>query len=179
MTAIQTQSASPAPIQTDDRVTSWWMTIQYQTSAICQNLANKETGKIYRAALWKTGQILGQFTRLLMLIGLSIVGFFVGLWLICFYKGRQLRQDLEHEPTPQNILWKLISVLIINPVVNFIKWLKISLKREFNCTLPEPPQATLAPDRWRSLSARAEAFAEAKASPTPTERESTLPDSKK
>lgn len=155
MTAIQTQPANPAPIQTDvgtasplvNRVASWWMTIQCQKSEVCQNLANKETTKIYRAALWKTGQLLGQITRLLMLIGLSIIGFFVGLWLICFYKGRQLRQELEQEPTPQNILWKLILALIINPVANFIKWLQTSLKREFNCTLPAPPPATLAPDR--------------------------------
>jgi hypothetical protein len=136
MNAIQQQPSLPAPIVIANPIVSWWTSLQCQKAELSQNLGSQETGKIYRAAWWKTAQIFGQISRLLMLIGLSIVGFFVGLWLLCFYQGLKLRQDLEvDEPTPQNIVWKLLSVLILDPLDRFTKWLKASLKKEFNWDL--------------------------------------------
>jgi hypothetical protein len=135
MNAIQ-QPSSPASVATSNPIASWGKSLYCTKAELVQNLSSQETGKIYRAAWWKTAQILGQISRLLMLIGLSIVGFFVGLWLLCFYQGFKLRQDLEvDEPTPQNIVWKLLSVLILDPLDRFVKWLKASLKDEFNWDL--------------------------------------------
>jgi hypothetical protein len=136
MNAIQQQPSSPVPVATSNPIASWGKSLYCTKTELVQNLSSQETGKIYRAAWSKTAKIFKQISRLLMLIGLSIVGFFVGLWLLCFYQGFKLRQDLEvDEPTPQNIVWKLLSVLILDPVERFIKWLKASLKKEFNWDL--------------------------------------------
>jgi hypothetical protein len=136
MTAIQHQPSGSAPMVKPNPIANWWMTLKCQKAEVFQNIGDKETGKIYRIAWWKTKQILGQVFRLLMLIGLTIIGIFVGLWLICFNQGLKLRQELEvDEPTPQNILWKLAMVLFIEPCQRFFTWLKDGLKREFGWDL--------------------------------------------
>jgi hypothetical protein len=128
MNPIQSQPTT-APIQPIQAAFGrWWKTIQVQTEQFQQTVSKRDTGKIYRDAFQRSWQLFKQSLTLISLVFLSIVGIFIGLWLIGFNAGRQFRDWLEiEEPTP-NKIWLKTTDIILFP----FRWSIILLDKALN-----------------------------------------------
>ncbi|NJN85162.1 MAG: hypothetical protein HC881_01030 [Leptolyngbyaceae cyanobacterium SL_7_1] len=128
----------------------WWNAIYCQTEELWQTITSRDTGKIYKEATWKTGQILILLLRLLLLIGISILGVFVFVWLLGYHSGHWLREHLEaDQPTPAIILNRLIAILLLPFQLTAI-WLDRELNQAFGWNLKltdllPPPDPNLLP----------------------------------
>jgi len=136
MHSIQTQSPQFPALQTiPEALQRWWTTLYCQSNELWQTVSSRDTGRIYKEALWKTWQIFTLLSRLLLLIGISILGGFVFVWLLGFQIGRGLRVWLESDqPTPMTILNKLLAVLLL-PFQLATIWIDRQLKEAFGWDL--------------------------------------------
>lgn len=136
MDALQTRTAGfptiPPPAEALRR---WWNAIYCQTEELWQTIISRDTGKIYREAFWKTGQIIVLLLRLLLLIGISILGVFLFVWLLGYHTGRWFRDEIETaQPTPIAILKKVLAILLL-PFQLTTRWLDDQFKQAFGWNL--------------------------------------------
>lgn len=115
MNSLQSQApATPILQPLKDAWLRWWNTLYCQTNELWQTISSRDTGKIYKEAIWKTWQILTQLLRLLLLLAVSVLGIVLFVWLLGFHGGRGLRAWLEADsPTPARILRKLVAVFLL------------------------------------------------------------------
>lgn len=132
MDALQTQTSNfPTIPPPGEALQRWWNAIYCQTEELWQAITSRDTGKIYREAIWKTGQIIVLLLRLLLLIGISILGVFLFVWLLGYHTGRWFRDYLEaDQPTPLTILNRAIAILLL-PFQLAAIWLDRQLKEAF------------------------------------------------
>jgi hypothetical protein len=91
----------------------WWNTISCQTEELWQAVTSRDTGKIYKEAFWKTGQILFLIGRLLLLLILSGLGIFLFAWLLGYHSGVWARKQIDKTtPTPLAVLKKVWMILL-------------------------------------------------------------------
>jgi hypothetical protein len=114
MNTIQTQTSSlPAIPPPAEALQRWWNTIYCHTEELWQVTTNRDTGKIYKNALWKTWQIIVLAVRLLLLITISVLGIGIFVWLLGYHSGNWLREHLEADnPTPAMIVQGLWQALL-------------------------------------------------------------------
>jgi len=136
MNSIQTQSPQLPTLQTiPDALQRWWTTLYCQSNELWQTVSSRDTGKIYKEALWKTWQIFTLLARLLLLLLISVLGSLIFVWLLGFQTGRGLRVWLESDqPTPMTILNKFIALFLLPFQLTTI-WLDRQLKEAFGWDL--------------------------------------------
>jgi hypothetical protein len=156
MDALQPQTSGfPTIPPLAEAVQRWWNAIHCQTEELWQTITSRDTGKIYKEATWKTGQILLMLSRLLLLIGISILGVFLFVWLVGYHSGHWLREQLEaDQPTPTTVFNKLIAILLLPFQLTAI-WLDRELNQAFGWDLKltqllPPPNPELLPSGDRS-----------------------------
>lgn len=117
MTAVQPKPSEfptiPPLAEAWDR---WWNTISCQTEELWQAIASRDTGKIYKEALWKTGQILFLFGRLLLLISLSALGIFLFAWLLGYHSGIWAREQIDQAPPTPLAILKTVLMILLKPL---------------------------------------------------------------
>lgn len=122
----------------------WWKTLQVQTEKFQQTVTKRDTGKIYRDAIQRSWQLFKQSLTLVSLVFLSIAGIFIGLWLIGFNAGRNLRDWIEiEEPTPSKIGSKITDILLFPfrwSIILLDKALSQAFGWEFKLTERLPPE---------------------------------------
>ena len=136
MDALQTQTSRfPTLPPPGEALQRWWNAIYCQTEELWQITTSRDTGKIYKEATWKTGQIIVLLLRLLLLIGISILGVFLFVWLLGYHSGHWFRQQLEaDQPTPGSMFKKLIAILLLPFQLTAI-WLDRELNQAFGWNL--------------------------------------------
>jgi hypothetical protein len=104
--------------------------IQYQATALWQNLCDRDTGFAYKQALEKTWELLTQLIQLLFLSVLVIVAFVVWVWSLGFQSGRGFRNWMESEnPSIEKLTSEIVKALL-TPVKWFTNWVKSQLKQQ-------------------------------------------------
>jgi hypothetical protein len=104
--------------------------IQYQATALWQNLCDRDTSFAYKQALEKTWELLTQLLQLLFLSVLVVVAFVVWVWSLGFQSGRAFRNWMESEnPSIENLASEIVKVFL-KPVMWIIKWMQCQLKQQ-------------------------------------------------
>ena len=151
MNALEPQTSNfPTIPPPSEALQRWWNAIYCQTEELWQAITSRDTGKIYKEAIWKTGQIIILLLRLLLLIGISILGVFLFVWLLGYHAGYWFREQLEvDQPTPLTIFGKVIAILLLPFQLTAI-WLDRELNQAFGWDLKltkllPPPEPELLP----------------------------------
>jgi hypothetical protein len=122
----------PPPAEAWDR---WWKMIYCQTEELLQATTSRNTGKIYKEALWKTWQIILLLGRLLLLIGISTVGIFLFAWLLGYHSGRWSREQLMATEPTVLMIFKQVLAILLWPFSWMAAWLDRTLKESFGWDL--------------------------------------------
>lgn len=137
MTSLQTQTTSSLPTipPPAEALRRWWNTIYCQTEELWQVTTSRDTGTIYKNALWKTWQIFLLAARLLLLLTISVLGIGLFAWLLGYHCGDWLRSHLEKDnPTPVLIFKRLVEVFLLPFQLTAI-WLDQELNKAFGWDL--------------------------------------------
>jgi hypothetical protein len=96
--------------------------IQKQAEALKETLLNPDTSGIFLQAALTLWKLLTQFVRLLVLVGVLILGAAILLWSVCFQGGRATREWIvKNEPTNDQFLTYLVERLMV-PVQAAVAW---------------------------------------------------------
>ena len=127
--------------------------IQYQATALWQNLSDRDTGLAYKQALEKTWELITQLIQLLFLFVLVIVAFVVWVCSLGFQAGRAFRNWMESENPSIGELASGILKFLGTPVIWVANWAQRQMKQQlgidiaaFDLKVLEPatsPQASL------------------------------------